>query len=118
MLYDKFRYSYYSIQPSYYVFWYYRYGFSPVINSYAAFGFSCTGSENSLSECAEPGAVCATDNADFAIAIECGGQTSPSKLYIIPKCISEHMSLRCSCNVSLLHVAKLLCVVTSSEQHS
>ena len=56
-----------------------RYGFSPAINAYSAFGFSCTGSESSLSQCSEPGAVCSTDNANFAIAIECGGQTSPSK---------------------------------------
>ena len=60
-------------------FFLYRYGFSPAINSYSAFGFSCTGNESSLSQCSEPGAVCRTDNADFAIAIECGGQTSPSK---------------------------------------
>ena len=60
-------------------FFLYRYGFSPAINAYSAFGFSCTGSESSLSQCSEPGAVCTTDNADFAIAIECGGQTSPSE---------------------------------------
>ena len=68
-------------------FFLHRYGFSPAINSYSAFGFSCTGSESSLSQCSEPGAVCSTDNANFAIAIECGGQTSPSEL--------------CACNIGL-----------------
>ena len=62
-------------------FFLYRYGFSPAINAYSAFGFSCTGSESSLSQCSEPGAVCTTDNANFAIAIECGGQTSPSESF-------------------------------------
>ena len=65
-----------------YSFLLYRYGFSPAINAYSAFGFSCTGSESSLSQCSEPGAICTTDNANFAVAIECGGQTSPSELSI------------------------------------
>ena len=71
-----------SSDSSSYSFFLYRYGFSPAINAYSAFGFSCTGNESNLSQCSEPGAICTTDNANFAIAIECGGQTSPSELSI------------------------------------
>lgn len=49
-----------------------RYGFSPAISSYNAFGFSCTGSESSLSACSESGAFCVADDVDSAVTVECG----------------------------------------------
>ena len=54
---------------------YYRYGFSAAINSYTAFGFSCTGSEATLSACPELGAICRADDVNSAVAVECGGGT-------------------------------------------
>ena len=56
-----------------------RYGFSPAINVYSAFGFLCNGNETGLFACSEPGAVCRADDPDFAIAVECGGETTLSK---------------------------------------
>ena len=55
------------------------YGFSPAINAYRAFGFTCNGNENSLSNCQQTGAVCRTDDVDHALAVECGG-SGPRKL--------------------------------------
>lgn len=50
----------------------YRYGFSPAINIYVAFGFDCLGFEADLNVCLEPGATCQTDSAPHAVAIRCG----------------------------------------------
>ena len=59
----------------------FSYGFSSAINSYRAFGFSCNGNENSLSNCQQTGAVCRSDDADYALAVECGG-SGPRKSYM------------------------------------
>lgn len=56
----------------------YSYRFSPAINAYQAFGFSCNGNENRLSDCRGSGAVCQVDSAAHALAVECGG-SSPRK---------------------------------------
>ena len=46
-----------------------RFGFSTAING---FGYTCTGSEGFISNCTASPFTCITDDADHAIAIECG----------------------------------------------
>ena len=68
MHYDTWAYTLYTFS-----FLVYSYGFSPAINAYRAFGFTCIGNENTLSDCQGSGAVCRTDDVDHALAVECGG---------------------------------------------
>ena len=55
------------------------YGFSPAINAYQVFGFSCTGNESTLVDCLGTGGVCQADSVDHALAVECG-VSEPCKL--------------------------------------
>ena len=50
----------------------YRYGFSAAINVYRGFSYSCNGDESFISACTAEPFRCITDNANYAIAIECG----------------------------------------------
>ena len=82
------------------------YGFSPAINAYRAFGFTCNGNENSLSNCQQIGAVCRTDDVDHALAVECGG-SGPRKLmptradWVMDSLVvSHHLLLILLCTVS------------------
>ena len=54
------------------------YGFSAAVDIYRPFGFTCNGSESTLSSCCQRGTACQADNPNFALAIECGG-ASPGK---------------------------------------
>ena len=70
------------------------YGFSPAINAYRAFGFTCNGNENSLSNCQQTGAVCRTDDVDHALAVECGG-SGPRKLMHDMKSMRADWAVEC-----------------------
>ena len=50
----------------------YSFGFSTAINAYRGFGYTCTGNEGFISNCTASPFTCITDDADHAIAIECG----------------------------------------------
>ncbi len=52
-----------------------RFGFSGDVDVYRTFGASCTGSESNLMNCGQRGSICATDSAEHAIAISCGGSS-------------------------------------------
>lgn len=48
------------------------FGFSTAINAYRGFGYTCSGNEGFISNCTASPFTCITDDADHAIAIQCG----------------------------------------------
>lgn len=51
----------------------YRFGFTSAINLYITFGVECTGSESTVLQCSNAGAVCVADSPPHAVALDCGG---------------------------------------------
>ena len=51
-----------------------RFGFSDAVNEYQPASFQCTGREAVLTDCTKNSrSSCEADNADFAMAVRCGG---------------------------------------------